>query len=97
MSMATQPRTKQKKNNNFSFWMSMATQPRTKQKKNHFFPRLNSCKKVLVVLPKYGAKNALSFLQRKKYTQTYVTFRPDGRKSSTISGDVLYVNQVSEQ
>ena len=53
--------------------------------------------KVLVVLPKYGAINALSFLQRKKYIQTYVTFRPDGHKNSTISGDVLYGNQVSEQ
>ena len=96
MSMATQPRTKQKKNNNFSFWISMATQPRTKQKKNHFFPRFNSCKKVLVVLPKYGAKNALSFLQRKKYTQTYVTFRPDVHKNSLISGEGLYGQQVSE-
>ena len=43
------------------------------------------------------AINALSFLQHKKYIQTYVTFRPDGHKNSTISGDVLYGNQVSEQ
>ena len=52
--------------------------------------------KVLIVLPKYGAINALSFLQRKKYIQTYVTFRPDGHKISPISGDVLYGQQVSE-
>ena len=52
--------------------------------------------KVLVVLPKYGAINALSFLQRKKYIQTYVTFRPDGHKISPISGGELYGQQVSE-
>ena len=45
-----------------------------------------------------AAKLEMQFrYQNKKYIQTYVTFRPDGRKSSTISGDVLYVNQVSEQ
>ena len=36
------------------------------------------------------------FLQRKKYIQTYVTFRPDGHKISPSSGDVLYGQQVSE-